>query len=48
MVMQPWEYGAEGEEPGMKGWDVIIVDDKQEVKFLYAMIEGAHTHSTES
>jgi hypothetical protein len=44
LIMQPWIYGRVGGEPGMKGWDVIIVDDDGKVKKLYAVIEGASTH----
>jgi hypothetical protein len=44
LIMQPWIYGRVGGEAGMKGWDVIIVDDDGKVKKLYAVIEGASTH----
>jgi hypothetical protein len=42
--MKAWTYGSSGEEPAMKGWDVIILDGGK-VKQLYAMIDGVHTHS---
>jgi hypothetical protein len=42
--MRPWVFGPGGEEPGMKGCDVIILDDEGKVKKLYAMIEGVSTH----
>ncbi|CZR56537.1 uncharacterized protein PAC_06426 [Phialocephala subalpina] len=44
VIMQPWVFGRVGEQPGMKGWDVIIVGDDGKVKKLYAMIEGISTH----
>ena len=44
LIMQPWVFGRAGEEPGMKGWDVIIVNDDGRVKELYAVIEGVSTH----
>jgi hypothetical protein len=43
LVMKGWTYGSTGEEPAMKGWDVIILSCGK-VKQLYAMIEGIHTH----
>lgn len=45
LIMQSWVYGVEGKEPGMKGWDVIIVDREGKAKELYAMIEGVSTHA---
>jgi hypothetical protein len=45
LIMQPWVHGPEGKEPGMKGWDVIIVDSEGKAKGLYAMIEGVSTHT---
>ncbi len=43
--MQPWVFGNVGSEPGMKGWDTIILSDDGKVKELYAMIEGVSTHA---
>lgn len=43
--MQPWVYGPIGEEGGMKGWDVLIVNDDGRVQELYAMIDGVSTHT---
>jgi hypothetical protein len=43
--MQAWVFGVVGKEPGMKGWDVIIVNDDGRVKELYALIEGVSTHA---
>jgi hypothetical protein len=43
--MQAWVYGRAGEEPGMKGWDVMIVNDEGKVKELCAMIDGVSTHA---
>ncbi|KAE8450787.1 hypothetical protein EG329_005700 [Mollisiaceae sp. DMI_Dod_QoI] len=45
LIMQPWVYGNVGSEPGMKGWDTIILGNDGKVKELYAMIEGFSTHS---
>lgn len=46
VIMQPWTYGNVGEEPGMKGWDVLVINDDGKVKDLYAMIEGVSTHAS--
>jgi hypothetical protein len=43
--MQAWVFGVVGREPGMKGWDVIIVNEDGRVKELYALIEGLSTHA---
>jgi hypothetical protein len=43
VVMQAWTFGIEEGEPGMKGWDVLIVDKAGKVESLYAMIEGMST-----
>ncbi|KIM92778.1 hypothetical protein OIDMADRAFT_149980 [Oidiodendron maius Zn] len=45
IIMQPWVYGPIGEEGGMKGWDVLIVNDDGRVQELYAMIDGVSTHT---
>lgn len=45
LIMQPWVFGRVGGEPGMTGWDVIIVNDDGKVKELYAVIEGVSTHA---
>lgn len=42
--MQSWIYGRVGEEPELRGWDVLIINDNGKVKELYAMIDGASTH----
>lgn len=39
MIMQAWTFGLGG-EPGMKGWDVLVVGGGGKVESLYAMIEG--------
>ncbi|KIM95838.1 hypothetical protein OIDMADRAFT_148820 [Oidiodendron maius Zn] len=44
VIMQAWIFGRRGEEPGMKGWDIIVINDDGRVKELYAMIEGVSTH----
>ena len=43
--MQPWVYGVSGEDPGMKGWDVIILNDDGKVTELHAMINGVSTYT---
>jgi hypothetical protein len=45
VIMQAWVFGVVGREPGMKGWDVIIVNEDGRVKELYALIEGLSTHA---
>lgn len=44
LIMQSWVYGPVGEEPGMKGWDVIQVNNDGKVQRLYALINGVGMH----
>lgn len=43
VILQRWNFGQAGAEPGMKGWDVIYVGSDAKVEKLYAMIEGVAT-----
>ena len=45
LIMQPWVFGVSGEDPGMKGWDIIILNDDGKVTEIHAMIEGISTYA---
>jgi len=46
LIMQPWVCGPSGAaELGMKGWDVIYVNNDGKVEKLYALIDGLSTHA---